>query len=96
MTGGWVYIVTNRKHGTLYVGVTSDIRRRAVEHREGAFDSFTKKHALHRLVWMEPHETMPEAIRREKSLKRWQRAWKIQLIEQRNPDWDDLFETLNS
>ena len=94
--GGWVYIVTNRKHGTLYVGVTSDIGRRGIEHRAGTFNGFTKKHALHRLVWMERYATMPDAIRREKSIKRWQRAWKIQLIEQENPNWDDLFKTLNS
>ena len=93
--GGWVYIVTNRKNGTLYVGVTNDIRRRATEHRNGSIDGFTSRHGLHRLVWMERVEEIADAITREKTIKRWHRAWKIALIEKDNPDWTDLFDTLN-
>ncbi|MBO6783001.1 MAG: GIY-YIG nuclease family protein [Alphaproteobacteria bacterium] len=88
---GYVYILTNRRHGTLYVGVTNDIVRRVHEHRTGATDGFTKQHDLHRLVFFETHETVPLAIEREKQLKRWKRDWKIELIEAANPDWDDLY-----
>lgn len=96
MKGGWVYIMTNKPRGTLYVGVTSDIARRAFEHREGAIEGFTKRHGLKRLVFAERHETIEEAIAREKQLKNWQRAWKIELILSANPGWDDLYETLLS
>ena len=92
---GWVYIVTNKRHGTLYTGVTSDIVRRASEHRAGAVDGFAKRYGLTRLVWHERHDTMPLAIAREKQIKNWRRAWKIALIEEQNPDWRDLFEDLN-
>lgn len=89
-----VYILTNRRHGTLYVGVTSDIARRIGQHRAGAVAGFTKTHQLHRLVYLETHETMEQTILREKRLKKWNRVWKIQLIESANPDWRDLAETL--
>lgn len=94
MAGGWVYIVTNRPDGVLYVGVTSDIARRAHEHREGSVDGFTKRYGLKRLVYVEAHDGIAEAIRREKTLKRWPRAWKVRLIHADNPGWDDLYERL--
>ena len=94
MAGGWVYIVTNRPNGTLYIGVTSDMARRAWEHREGVVEGFTKRHALKRLVYAERHEDIRDAIRREKRLKRWPRQWKINLIRTDNPDWRDLYDRL--
>ncbi|MGB3810576.1 MAG: GIY-YIG nuclease family protein [Parvibaculum sp.] len=94
MKGGWVYIMTNMARGTLYVGVTSDIARRTWEHREGVVDGFTKQYALKRLVYVERHEEIVDAIQREKRLKHWPRAWKIDLIRSANPLWDDLYDTL--
>jgi putative endonuclease len=91
----WVYIVASRKHGTLYVGVTSDLARRAFEHRGGLVEGFTSRHSVKRLVWYEEHPTAESAIRREKAIKRWKRQWKIELIEAMNPDWNDLYLTLN-
>ncbi|MEX0838347.1 MAG: GIY-YIG nuclease family protein [Parvibaculum sp.] len=95
MKGGWVYIVTNKRDGTLYVGVTSDIGRRAWEHREAMYPGFTKRYGLKRLVYMERHEEIESAIARETRIKKWPRAWKVRLIHEFNPDWDDLYETLN-
>jgi putative endonuclease len=92
--GGWVYIVTNRPKGTLYVGVTGDLPRRIWEHREGVVDGFTSRYALKMLVHAEFHEEIQVAIQREKSLKHWPRAWKIDLIERANSDWLDLFDRL--
>jgi putative endonuclease len=94
MRCGWVYIVTNRPNGTLYLGVTSDIARRSCEHREGLVDGFTKRYGLTRLVWYERHETIVAAIRREKAMKHWPRAWKVRLILAINPAWDDLYDTV--
>ena len=94
MRGGWVYIVTNRPNGTIYVGVTSDLGRRIWEHREGVADGFTKRYQLKRLVWAERHENMRAAIQREKNLKHWPRAWKVDLITVRNPEWRDLSDQL--
>ena len=91
----WVYIVASRKNGTLYVGVTSDLARRAFEHREGAIEGFTRRHSVKRLVWYEEHPTAEAAIRREKTLKDWNRQWEIGLIEAANPDWNDLYLALN-
>ncbi len=76
MTGGWVYIMTNRRNGTLYVGVTNNIIRRAYEQRTGTIDGFTKRYRLHRLVYCEWHDDVRSAIQREKNLKEWPRAWK--------------------
>jgi len=87
---GYVYILASKRHGTLYIGVTNDLARRVHEHRIGAASVFTKRYDIHRLVWFEEYATVPEAIQRETSLKRWKRAWKIDLIEGVNPDWDDL------
>ncbi len=95
MSGGWVYILTNRPNGTLYVGVTSDIARRIWEHREGVADGFTRRYNLKRLVHVEAFETIEDAIRREKTLKTWLRDWKVQMITSGNPDWRDLYEDLN-
>jgi putative endonuclease len=96
MQGGWVYIVTNRPNGTLYVGVTSDLRRRAWEHREGKIGGFTKKYELTRLVYAERHEDIRDAIQREKTIKHWPRAWRANLILGQNPNWDDLYDALQS
>ncbi len=96
MPGGWVYIMTNRPNGTLYVGVTSDIARRAWEQREGLVKGFTKRYGLKRLVYMEFYEDIRAAIQREKNMKHYSRAWKAQLILEANPDWRDLFENLNN
>ncbi len=94
MQGGWVYIMTNRPNGTLYVGVTSDLARRAREHREGVAEGFTKRYGLKRLVFAERHGDIRAAIQREKSLKRWPRAWKVRLIHAENPGWADLYDRL--
>jgi putative endonuclease len=95
MRGGWVYIVTNRQNGTLYLGVTNDLSRRIFEHRQGRIDGFTKRYDLKRLVWYERHEDIREAIQREKTMKHWCRAWKARLILGMNPDWRGLYEDLN-
>ncbi|WP_330084648.1 GIY-YIG nuclease family protein [Methylocystis iwaonis] len=94
MRGGWVYIVTNRPNGTLYLGVTSNLARRGWEHREGVIDGFTKQYGLKRLVWYEPFEDIRTAIQREKTMKHWPRAWKVRLILDMNPEWRDLYEDL--
>ena len=94
MRGGWVYIVTNRPNGTLYLGVTSNLARRGWEHREGVIDGFTKQYGLKRLVWYEPFEDIRTAIQREKTMKHWPRAWKVRLILDMNPAWRDLYEDL--
>jgi putative endonuclease len=94
MSGGWVYIMTNQPSGTLYVGVTSDLARRAWEHREGLADGFTKRHGLKRLVYVERHDDITLAIQREKLLKHWSRSWKVQSILRENPEWEDLSDRL--
>jgi len=95
MRGGWVYIMTNKPYGTLYIGVTSDLRRRAYEHRIGAVEGFTKRYGLTRLVHAEQYDDIRLAIQREKSLKRWRRSWKLELIAASNSGWPDLYETIN-
>ena len=87
-TGGWTYIVTNKPHGVLYTGVTSDIGARMMQHRTGTGSAFCRRYGLKRLVLAERHDSIDYAIAREKALKAWQRAWKIRLIEESNPDWD--------
>jgi len=94
MRGGWVYIVTNRPNGTLYVGVTSDLARRIYEHREGLIDGFNKRYGLKRLVWYEHHAEIRDAIQRESTIKHWPRAWKVKLIHATNTAWDDLYDML--
>jgi putative endonuclease len=91
-----VYIMASRRNGTLYVGVTSDIGRRAFEHRSGAVQGFTKRYGCTTLVWFEPHERIDEAIAREKQIKSGSRKDKLALIERDNPLWKDLYETLNA
>ena len=87
----FVYIVTNRKHGVVYTGVTNDIVRRTSEHRDGLLPGFTRTHGCKHLVWFEGHEDIHDAIAREKRIKKWHRAWKDRLIEETNPDWRDLW-----
>lgn len=89
-----VYLLASRRNGTLYVGVTSNLVQRVWQHRNHLVEGFTKRYGVSRLVWFELHETMESAIRREKAIKEWKRAWKIQLIEETNPEWVDLFESL--
>ena len=95
MRGGWVYFMTNRIFGTLYTGVTNDIARRVWEHRRGQGSVFTARYRLNRLVYVERHDDIRAAIQREKTIKHWPRAWKLNLIEALNPEWNDLYETLN-
>jgi putative endonuclease len=92
--GSYTYIITNHKRGTLYIGVTANIERRIYEHREGLTPGFAWKYGCTRLVWYEDHADIVSAIQREKSLKRWYRQWKIELIEKANPDWRDLYYEL--
>lgn len=87
----YVYMMTNRKDGTLYIGVTSDLVRRVFEHREGAITGFTKRYNLTRLVYFEAFDDPENAILREKRMKKWERKWKVELIERDNPDWRDLY-----
>lgn len=96
MKGGWVYIMADRYRGTLYIGVTSDIAARVWAHRDGRGSKFCKRYGLTRLVYAEQAPTIEEAIAREKAMKKWNRAWKVTLIEQMNPDWLDLFEMINA
>ena len=94
MKGAWVYIMTNRPNGILYVGATVHIARRAWEHKEGVADGFTKRYGVTRLVYFEWHETLLAAKQREANIKHWPRGWKVRLIHQVNPDWDDLYDRL--
>jgi len=89
-----VYLLANKPNGTLYLGVTSDLRQRVWEHKNDLVEGFTRKYHVHRLVWYELHETMYAAISREKNLKNWKRDWKIALIERENPGWRDLYKEL--
>jgi putative endonuclease len=94
MGGGWVYIMTNRPNGTLYVGVTAELGPRIWQHREAVADGFTKRYGLKRLVYAERHEDIRIALQREKNIKHWPRRWKVSLIQAGNPDWADLFDRL--
>jgi putative endonuclease len=91
----WVYILASRKNGTLYIGVTSNLARRIFEHRQGRGSGFVQKYRVKRLVCVEPHEDVERAIQREKTMKEWPRAWKIRQIESGNPDWKDLYVSIN-
>jgi putative endonuclease len=95
MAGGFVYIVTNKPNGILYIGVTSDLVRRIHEHRESVIEGFTKRYGLKRLVWFEQYDDIRLAIQREKTMKHWPRAWKTRVINAQNPSWDDLFGALS-
>jgi putative endonuclease len=94
MREAWVYIVTNRRDGVLYVGVSSHLARRAWEHRDGLVEGFTRRYRLKRLVWAERHATILSAIQREKNIKHWPRKWKVDLIVATNPEWHDLYDKL--
>ena len=94
MPYAWVYIMASAPHGTLYVGVTSDLVRRAWEHRNDAQPGFTRRYGVKSLVYFEEHDDISAAIQREKRLKKWQRDWKIELIERSNPHWSDLYDSL--
>jgi putative endonuclease len=94
MKNGYVYIMSNRKNGTLYVGVSSDLIKRVYEHKNSFVDSFTQKYGLKNLVYFEVFDEISKAIEREKQLKKGNRKRKIQLIESMNPQWDDLYETI--
>jgi putative endonuclease len=89
-----VYILTNKRNGTLYTGVTSNLVKRVWEHKKDLVAGFTKRYSIHRLVWYEIHENMESAIIREKRIKGWKRAWKLQLIESINPNWQDLYNSI--
>lgn len=89
-----VYLLASRCRGTLYVGVTSDLVQRIWEHRQGLVEGFTQRYGVHMLVWFEQHATMLDAIAREKRIKEWKRAWKLELIETNNPRWRDLYDDL--
>ena len=86
-----VYILASGRQGTLYTGVTSNLAERVWQHKSNFFPGFTARYGVHDLVWYEAHETMAEAIAREKAIKKWRRAWKVRMIEAFNPGWDDLF-----
>jgi putative endonuclease len=90
----WLYIMTNRPNGILYIGATTDIAARAWQHRTGVLTGFTKKYGLTRLAYVEAHHTIDAAIRRERTLKTWRPAWKVRLITEVNPQWRDLYDDL--
>lgn len=90
----YVYLLASKRNGTLYIGVTNDLRRRVWEHRTGAAEGFTKTHGVRRLVHFEAFDDPRSAIEREKKMKRWRREWKIALIERENPDWRDLYDEI--
>ena len=96
MRSYWVYMLCSKRNGTLYIGVTNDLSRRIFEHRNGLVPGFTCKYGVTRLVWYESYENITEALQREKSMKRWMRAWKLEAIEKMNPGWRDLYEDLNA
>ena len=89
-----VYILASKKNGTLYIGVTSDLAKRIWEHKNDLVEGFTKRYTVHNLVWYEMHDNMDTAIEREKNMKEWQRDWKIRLIEENNPNWNDLYNSI--
>ncbi len=91
-----VYILASERNGTLYTGVTGDLPRRAWMHKTDAADGFSKRYGVHRLVYAEFHECMSDAIVREKQIKKWRRAWKLELIEKTNPQWQDLYDHILS
>jgi putative endonuclease len=92
----WVYMLASKPNGTLYIGVTSDIAKRTRQHKSDAVENFTKKYQVHQLVYLEPQENPEAAITREKQLKAWKRDWKIRLIEEKNPHWEDLYPSVAS
>jgi len=91
----YVYMLCSKSHGPLYIGVTSDLVKRVYEHKNDLVESFTQKYGVHRLVWYEVHESWESAFQREKQIKKWERAWKLKLIERDNPSWVDLYESIH-
>ena len=91
---GFVYIMASQRNGTIYIGVTNDLLARAYHHREELIPGFTKRYGCKLLVWYEAHDDVQDARARERQMKKWERAWKLRLIEEMNPDWNDLFEAL--
>lgn len=94
MQAYWTYMLASKPHGTLYIGVTNGLIRRVEQHRAGTASAFTLKYKVHRLVWYEEFADILEAIQREKTMKEWPRAWKVNLLERTNPHWVDLFSSL--
>jgi putative endonuclease len=94
MQQSYVYILASKKNGTIYVGVTSDLVKRVYEHKQNLADGFTKKYNVHNLVYYEVHKEIEEAITREKQIKKWNREWKLKLIEEKNPGWEDLYDEI--
>ena len=92
--GSYVYIITNGRNGTLYTGVTADLPKRIWEHKNKKVEGFSTKYGLAKLVWYEVHDDINEAIKREKQLKKWERKWKLRIIEENNPQWKDLYDSL--
>ena len=91
---GFVYIMASQRNGTIYTGVTSDLPARAYQHRNGLIDGFTRKYGCKHLVWFEAHDDIQYGRQRELQVKKWNRQWKLRLIEEMNPNWDDLFDSL--
>ena len=89
-----VYLLANKRNGTLYCGVTSDLPKRVWQHKNDLVEGFTKRYRVHTLVWYEVHETMEHAIAREKAIKEWRRAWKLKIIEDMNPTWRDQYDDI--
>ncbi|MGX5713463.1 GIY-YIG nuclease family protein [Sphingopyxis terrae subsp. ummariensis] len=96
MKQGWIYILTNKRNGTLYIGVTSNLAHRIEQHRQGRVAGFTQRYGLKMLVWHQHFDNLHDARRREVQMKEWNRAWKIELIEAANPEWRDLFFELSN
>ncbi len=94
MQPGYVYLMASQPNGTIYLGVTSNIAQRAYQHRRGLIEGFSKKHGCTLLVWYEQHDDIQDARVREYQMKSWKRAWKLRLVEERNPQWRDLFDEL--
>ena len=90
----YVYILASKRNGTLDIGVTNDLAKRIYEHKQDLVDGFTKKYSVHTLVYYEAYANIEEAITREKQIKKWERAWKLRLIEEMNPEWDDLYHQI--
>ena len=90
----YVYLLASRRNGTLYIGMTDDLAQRVWMHRTGVLPGFTKRYGVRMLVWYEQHETRESAFTRERQLKKWNRAWKLRLIEQMNPTWRDLYDDI--
>jgi putative endonuclease len=93
-TAGFVYMMASGRNGTIYIGVTSNLAKRAIEHREGLVPGFTKRYGCHRLVWYAAYDSLEAARQRELQMKGWKRAWKLREIEGLNPDWEDLFDRI--